>query len=181
MANEALARWRESSYSRDLQLDCWKPKRSPPLHAKAWHAKDENSYRLIGVPSSPRATRVDNLERAVLDSRALLDLPPDWDDEGAQQIQQSTWDSAIGILRHAARFASRLVARAFDPPKIAPCSDGSIDLYWSTPNFTLLINIKAGGTLADYYGERPDTEVKIQALLNPSAPDFDFLRLLVKP
>ncbi len=41
-------------------------------------------------------------------------------------------------------------------PRISPCNNGSIDLFWKTAKFTLLINVKPSETKSDFYGETTD-------------------------
>ncbi|HUP59278.1 MAG TPA: hypothetical protein VNA69_02535 [Thermoanaerobaculia bacterium] len=92
---------------------------------------------------------------AIEASRQLLDLGPDWDDEGAAAIDVATWSRATAFLRSA--IAKSGCGAALPVPKISACRDGSIDLFWTTTEFRLLINIKALPQVeSDYYGETVD-------------------------
>jgi hypothetical protein len=91
---------------------------------------------------------------AIESSRRLLKLGPDWDDAGAKPIEFDTWTEAIRLLKNAVVN----VGDAIDVPmpNISPCRDGSIDLFWKTVKFTLLINIKPAFKKSDFFGETDD-------------------------
>lgn len=98
--------------------------------------------------------------RAVVDaihaSRYMLDLEADWDDEGAAPTEFAAWCDAVSLLRGTAvAFADELPV-----PDISPCNDGSVDLFWKTPAFMLLINAKPNRGGFDYYGESKRCAVK---------------------
>jgi hypothetical protein len=121
------------------------------------------------------------VEAAIDASRPLIELPEDWDGDGAYPITQATWDTAARVLRSAALTTHRRFRVALPTPRIAACRDGSIDLYWTTGTFTLLINVKPGAA-SDFYGERADKPgAKVQGPFSPEDPDFGFLQLLVGP
>ena len=62
----------------------------------------------------------------------------------------------------------------------SPCRE-SVDLYWKTDQFTLLINVKKeDGVGSDFYGERSANAQDIRGPLNVDEPDFEFLNWLVK-
>jgi len=150
------------------------------LHFAAWGKQSDDVEPTQVLRQGARSFRSIEIESAIEGSRTLVDLKEDWDDEGAKPIAQFTWDLAAEVLRKAARAAFRRFSYSLPAPSIGPCADGSIDLYWDTSSFKLLINIKpAAGRQSDFYGER--SGMKLQSLIDPGRPDFDFLRLLVKP
>lgn len=184
MASSGLAKRKERAGP-----DEWKPERQH-LDVAAWqaHRGRPHSSALAAYKSYPPhgAPRFPEIERAIEHSRDLTTLPEDWDDAGARRIEQSTWKLAVAALRDAAKSAYRRFNYSLPAPKIGPCADGSIDLYWNNSDFQLLINVKPQGTdkPSDYYGEMTGTDVavrpKVQGPFDPTAPDFDFLGLLVK-
>jgi hypothetical protein len=163
-------------------LSEWTPPRKKPLYVSEWRTPHrlglEGYRRCAGVPRV-RFPDFSQIEAAIGASHKLVDLPENWDDEGAAQIPRTTWELAANVLRVAARTAQRRFGYVLPAPTIGPCADGSIDLYWGRgPDFTLLINVKAGdGETSDYYGERQKT--RIQGPFNPKQPNLDFLSLLV--
>jgi hypothetical protein len=172
MARSNLAR------ARDFHAEAWKEEKQP-LHVNEWHARHpEGFFGLCYETQALRAPDTSQIEQAIEASRTLLDLPQGWDDGEAKQISKLTWDLATAVLREAARAAHRRFNHLLPAPNIGPCSDGSLDLFWDTSNYTLLINVQAEQA-SDYYGERAG--LKIQGPFNPTSPKFDFLTLLVEP
>jgi hypothetical protein len=169
----------------DWDKDSQKPETRPERDVWPQFAKQSRVWRRVGrlhrhenhFVERERSPRFVEIERAIEASRTVVDLPEDWDEAGAKQIPQETWDLASEALREAARTAYRRHSYTLPAPTIGPCADGSIDLYWTTPKFTLLINVMSGE--GDFYAERPDA--KMEGLFNPNKPNFDFLSLLVKP
>jgi hypothetical protein len=123
--------------------------------------------------------RFDHVEKAIADSKQLLELPTNWDDEGAKRISAKTWNAAVRVLRKASRVAYQRFEFMLPSPRIGPCHDGSLDIYWRTESFTLLINIAAKGShVSDFYAEKGGVEVK--GPLHSDNPDFAFLYWLVQ-
>lgn len=165
---------------RDLLAE-WSPARVP-LNVDAWRGPSrEPPYEqcIDGAHIRPRLPSLAGIELAISASHKLVEMPENWDEEGAVQISRATWVLATNVLRVAARTALRRFGYTLPAPKIGPCSDGSIDLYWGKgADFTLLINVKPGdGETSDYFGERLKT--KVQGPLNPTQPNLEFLGLLV--
>ena len=97
--------------------------------------------RLLEFPSQqmplPVERRpVDRLERAIEESRGILDLHDDWDGDGSPGYDEPTWRQAVTILRRLSREARHLPV-----PSIAPAEAGSVDLYWGKPGHNLLLNV----------------------------------------
>ena len=115
---------------------------------------------------------------AIEESRQLLELPPDWDDEGACAIHFDTWTRATRFLRNTVVKSG--AAAALPVPTISACRDGSIDMFWETEKYRLLINISssedAGG---DYYGETKSRLV-VKGTFQPEVHDLSVvLKLLL--
>jgi hypothetical protein len=69
-------------------------------------------------------------------------------------------------LSRATGFLQRLMIHAHSAnlvgvgvPRIGPADRGSIDLYWEKSDRTLLINFPASGSVANYYGKKPKSEI----------------------
>lgn len=97
---------------------------------------------------------LERIREAILQSREMLDLPDDWDEDGAKQIGEDTWRRAAAFLtRYAERVWDRS-GRVFDVPDITPSVDGSVDIHWDKPGYELLIAIPPdGGAMASFYGD----------------------------
>lgn len=75
--------------------------------------------------------------------RALLRLKENWDDEGAKPIEPRAVERAHDFLRCATWGAI---------PAFCPVADGSVDLWWRTDKFELLVNLPAEGD-GSFYGD----------------------------
>ncbi len=99
--------------------------------------------------SSKLSSIIEEIKR----SEYILNLKGDWDEEGAEKVNENTWCSAVRFLINYSQYLldSNIVIEA---PEINPCRDGSIDLSWRTDNARLLINIqnKKDGE-AVFYGD----------------------------
>jgi hypothetical protein len=87
----------------------------------------------------------------------MLELPENWDDEGALRIDEATWERATEFLRKTARQILAENKVIFLVPMIHPCPNGSIDLHWKNSQFELLLNIPPlSKEFGDFYGETKD-------------------------
>lgn len=95
---------------------------------------------------------LDYFNKVIENSKYILDLQPDWDDENALQILPSVWDKAVRFMLNYVQYIYNYSGIKISTPSIDPCRDGSIDLSWRTQTARLLINIK-DNELASYYGD----------------------------
>jgi hypothetical protein len=133
------------------------------------------SYRHLLPPE------IISLDDAIQNSRSLLDLKDNWDDEGSVGYAESTWRRARNFLiRNAIRFF-RSQNKCFDPPEILPGPHGSIDLHWMTDTRELLINVPARTEATiGYYGDNKadETEHAIRGKnIESTNPEWIFLWL----
>ncbi len=121
----------------------------PKLFASYQEDDASNSFERLEVesPLSP-------LESEIEQSRKMLELEEDWDDNGAHPISKETWERATGLLRRMMISCNHATGCAAPVPIISACADGTIDIYWDTDSFRLLINVVpvALGN-CEYYGE----------------------------
>lgn len=102
-----------------------------------------------------------SIQVAIEASRKLLELAPDWDDDGAQPISDRTWSAMAELLRGLARSAHRRSGTIIPVPSITPCSDGSIDLFWKQGGRKVLVNVKVlDSSKYSYYGEFDGQDVR---------------------
>ena len=106
---------------------------------------------------------------AIEDSRRILDLGEDWDDQGSPGYQESTWRRATGFLAEMARVARTTLGLPLPVPMISPAGGGSIDLYWRDEQRSLLVNIPSDpAELGTYYGQN-DLGDTTAGQLNPAS------------
>ena len=97
---------------------------------------------------------LEKIDEAIRDSEFIKTLDFGWDDEGAIPVPQEIYERAIRFLRLYATHIQYTYGVALSKPSISPLSDGSIDIYWKTPNASLLICIKnQKEEVAYYYGQ----------------------------
>lgn len=127
-----------------------------------------------------REVRDELLERVIQASRQILDLPDNWDDEGALHYEAATWRRAIEFLRAHAREARTSFAATLPEPRILPGPNGSIDLHWSLERFDLLINFPADPALpAGFYGDDRRRN-SVRGTLDPAQLDLGPLHWLIR-
>lgn len=84
---------------------------------------------------------LEELSKAIEQSRYIIQLNNDWDDEGSPAYKISTWERATTLLRRSAQHLWQAYHVTLATPKILPGPAGSIDLHWQTAMRELLINI----------------------------------------
>lgn len=140
---EAYAEFRGKELEERLQRD-WRPHESPRL-------------RLVPKRAEPWETlpaALSHIRQRIEDSKDLLALVDDWDDDGAVRIAENTWRRAVEFLTRYARWIRDDYGKAIDAPDIAPGPDGSVDLHWDYPAYELLVNIpRRPKAMAGFYGD----------------------------
>jgi hypothetical protein len=122
----------------------------------------------------------DALRTVIAESLTLLDLKDNWDREGSSGYSQSTWQRAVSFL--VAQWSQFLkeMGHPMEIPSILPDANGSIDLWWDTKEFQLLISIPGSELLpASYYGHKHRKE-KIEYAFDSSKPDRRLIRWMAK-
>jgi len=97
--------------------------------------------------------KIEHLINEIIDnSKWILELEEDWDDEGSCEYKRETWERACLILRNI-MIDSNLQDRT-TIPEISPGPNGSIDIHWKAERFELLINIPdEKDKPASFYGD----------------------------
>ena len=120
----------------------------------------------------------DQLETEIERSRWILDLPENWDGEGAAAYGESTWLRAIAFLKHQSAHL-RECGSELDIPNILPGPDGSVDLHLDKPDYELLINIpKDTQRRATFYGD-DRVSLQIKGTLDTSTFNLGLIEWLV--
>jgi hypothetical protein len=105
----------------------------------------------------------------VAETRGFAQLPNDWDGEGAITPTRASLGNTLRLLESLCETLPDLPA-----PDMGPCANGSVDLYWKEPEFTLLMNVHDSDF--SWYGEKSDFKTK--GTIADNLPDFDFIREL---
>lgn len=93
----------------------------------------------------------EDLQQAVMMSMNMLNLPHDWDDEGAEPISPVAWERMRHLLIEGARNAKTDII----VPTISPGPGTGIDVHWVTPDRNLLLFVAGEGDASDdggFYG-----------------------------
>lgn len=104
------------------------------------------------------------IEDAIKEANSIVELPADWDGEGALQITKGVFEAAVGFLREYSCYISDNFHIQIEAPEINPVRNGSIDLEWHTTNAQMLINIRHRDNefYAYYYGDRYQNRMPIK-------------------
>ena len=95
----------------------------------------------------------ESLTKEIQDSQYILNLKPNWDEDGALPVSPLIYETSIAFLKNYAVFIAKKYKKTLETPSINPVKNGSIDLEWHTPNARLLINIRDAEN-AYYYGDQ---------------------------
>lgn len=95
------------------------------------------------------------LEKVINDSKYILELEDNWDDEGADKIAHEAWESATSFLRNYSDTLEKDFGKEIVMPNISPVPNGSIDLYFKSEKGKFLINFNYDNEqlAISYYGE----------------------------
>jgi hypothetical protein len=135
----------------------WRVPTKKPSRLKVRAVPAELQVCGVRVPSE-----LSHLVETVDQSRWILALLHDWDEEGSPGYSQATWERASRfLLEHAARLLEEHGVQV-PAPAIHPGPYGSLDLHWKEPKRELLVNIPADLAVSpDYYGhDRQGSEIK---------------------
>lgn len=107
------------------------------------HFSDKDTdYVFAQKRKSSRLTeKLSHIRKAIADSRWLLDLDHDWDEQGAEPYSAATRKRASEFLWKHAVWMVRKWGIVMPAPKLLPGPNGSIDIHWDTPRFEMLINV----------------------------------------
>lgn len=92
------------------------------------------------------------LKRAIEQSRRILELDDDWDEEGSSAYSKEVWDTAVRFLE-ALEGELMTLGKMVDPPRILPGPEGSIDLHWKTNAFEILMKVPSDAGLITFFGD----------------------------
>jgi len=128
------------------------------------------------VELSPKLWDIAN---AIEESKYLLEIEADFDDEGSQGCQFSTWEKAINFLVKYSQWALKSFNYIIERPKIYDGPDSSVDILWKTESYRLLINFPQETTQpASFYGDDRAMN-KIKGTFDPQKNNLGLLMFLL--
>ena len=137
---------------------------------KIKESTEANLQEIKSLFLAVKASKQRKLEE-LLDKRAnhILNLPDDWDDNGAEKFKKETLERVSNLLRSVFQdLWDKMIDAPF--PLISPVPDGSVDINWETDIFELLVNVPAvNNMLVNLYGERlnhPEDEIEVRINYN---------------
>lgn len=157
--------------SYDVANEQW---RVPTNDSRQW-AIPARVLRFIPKAPDPLADLLGEISR----SREILELPDDWNDEGACHFDEATWRRATEFLKQSARLLLVRSGVTLPTPRILPGSNGGIDLHWETGLRELLINVPPGNAPAGFYGEAMGTN-SIKGKVAVEATDLGLFKWLTE-
>jgi|GEM_PF-2195146 len=90
----------------------------------------------------------------VVESRYIVDLKDNWDDNHSRGYSDKTFYNAVNFFNKYANWILAERGTVIEPPDILPSNDGSIDLFWNKKSYDLLINIPSSPSeLVKFYGD----------------------------
>lgn len=145
--------WRHS-----YDLESWMYRSSTPKKQEEYRLA-RRTVRMILTPNTSITLPgwLSGLTDTIKESTSILEIGDNWDEYGSPGYDEGTLVKAINLLVLYARKILDENEIIIDAPRICASQDGSIDLFWETDTYKLLINIPRDETaMATYYG-RHDT------------------------
>ncbi len=127
----------------------------------------------------PASNENESLKKAIVASRSLLALEPDWDGEGSPGYTEGTWQRMGKFLTEHSAYLKKTYGVDAPTPEIHPGPDGSIDLLWKSSSYELLVNIPTSpDSPASFYGDDKGN-LSIKGKLHPSKFNQGLLQWLM--
>lgn len=106
----------------------------------------------------------------IANSRRMLELEDDWDDEGSPGYQEKTWRVAVSIAVQSATVFLDTHEIVTPAPAIAKGPEGSVDILWTSGTRKVMINVSADeDEPITYHGyDREHASREIKGLLDPA-------------
>src|SRR3989442_5063858 len=97
-----------------------------------YSSHQEESLSLFESESGEKIDYLDGLKKAIVSSKQILELGPNWDDAGSPPYEEETWKRAVEFLENHGEWFWQLHGSPMPVPNIDPGPDGSIDIHWKT-------------------------------------------------
>lgn len=145
------------------------PSLNPPRTEFEWKALETELAQGIEPFGIEVPEILADLVKTIDESKAMTLLGDDWDGEGSSGYAEQTWIRACEfLLRNAVRLWQE-DAVLVDFPAVLKGPHGSVDIYWKTDRYSLLVNVPVDpGAGAEYYGCNAQG-AEIKGRFNPAA------------
>jgi len=147
------------------------------LYRHVW--RQEVMLRQLTPPKIPEE-EVERLESAIAASRSILDLKDGFDGRGSPHYSESVWQRAAQFLRLQWEEHVRLFGEPLPLPEILAGPNGSIDVFWETPEFDLLVNVPADPKKEAEFSGDSHGKRKFDGTLDPARPNRGLVSWLAK-
>lgn len=102
----------------------------------------------------------------IIESKKILDLEYNWDENGAAKIKDVTFINCVEFLLNYGTYLYNDFDKMISVPDITPCADGTIDIFWENEKASLLLNFKTNKNIASYYGDTHSDINSIKGFIN---------------
>ncbi len=108
--------------------------------------------------------KLKHIAEAIIESKYILKLNDNWDDEGSSATDLKTYIKAINfVVKYSEHILNTPLQQVIDAPFIDIMRDGSISVLWDTDKAKFLIIFKKNENEFSYlYGEEKSTERPFQ-------------------
>jgi hypothetical protein len=92
-------------------------------------------------------------------SKSILLLKNNWDDEGSEKYEETTWVSSVKFLFDYAKTLFQNYSIEIKSPKIYPGPKSSIDIIWEVEKYRLVVNVNKNGEDAMFYADNYKNQI----------------------
>lgn len=118
--------------------------------------------------------KLSSLYQTIKDSKSILELQEDWDENGALPCNFNSYIASIEFLITYSKEVLNSYNVIIDSPEINIARDGSIDLEWRGKNYILLINFNNSDNInIQYYGEDNISKTIIKGFIEDKSINSD--------
>lgn len=139
--------------------------------AKTIQINDKLSFKL-------QTSLIPYLELAIIESKYILELKDDWDENGSIGYTSKNWTSAIQFTIDFYSWVSNFYSGKLLIPKIYHGPDGSFDIICRENDFRIFLNIDPLKNTGSFYSDRAKSQITEGNI--PSLKDVDF-QLITPP
>lgn len=153
---------RRPSRGREFDREFWKPRtqtpKEVPFAAKLFSKKDALRGTQVvfyggELTFTPAPAALENFQETIRGYRSILELPADWDDDGAPSFTALHFDRIERFLINAFQSIYARYRVELESPTLSPVPDGSIDVHWKTDRAELLVNVPSDQGQVSFYGD----------------------------
>ena len=120
-----------------------------------------------------------HIAQQIEEAKEILNYTDNWDDEGAEATDSSTYEQATRFIVDYAEYVYTRFNTILCAPYIDILRDGSVSVHWETGKNTQLLIIfkKVNDELSFYYAEQSDRKIPLKSAIVPGDPVDETLAL----